>query len=184
MSNSKSYSSRPVWLMLGVSLIGIACIALLNENSNASRLVLQRYLQVLPNISLEMVKAQSALAASDGQVLAPKQIDMLEESLAKLLASQSSSFDKRNFAMKIEIWRRNNLPSQFIERELHRFGFESCEPNIQLENQIRLVKPVGALQGSAFPHYQVTLCYQQKDGSLLTASASSLDESPDDALGQ
>ncbi|CZF80946.1 hypothetical protein [Grimontia marina] len=128
-----------------------------------------KYLEALPSVSLEMVKAQNALEASGETVLAPQQVDMLEQTLAKLLSSQYSSFEKRRLAMKIEILRTHVVDTDF-DRELHRIGDTGCEPNVQLANQIEQLQPL-----SVRPQYQVTLCYLNQDGTTMMSSASSLD---------
>ncbi|WP_325894520.1 hypothetical protein [Grimontia sp. NTOU-MAR1] len=135
-----------------------------------------KYLEALPSVSLEMVKAQNALEASGETVLAPQQVDMLEETLAKLLSSQYSSFEKRRLAMKIEILRTHVVDTDF-DRELHRIGDTSCEPNVQLANQIEQLQPL-----SVRPQYQVTLCYLNQDGTTMMSSASSLDFTHNQAL--
>lgn len=129
-----------------------------------------------------MVKVQSALEASDGRVLAPGQVIKLKESLTHLLAKQSAGFNQQNLAMKIEILRRENTLDHKLEQELHRFGSDSCEPTVQLKNQIEQVHFVDVIESGNLPQYQVTLCYKHKDGVFENNSASSLDLALNDAM--
>ncbi|USH05598.1 hypothetical protein K6Q96_20615 [Grimontia kaedaensis] len=172
------FTASPTLIFTAIAVATIVSGAAMQKQSESSRVLLKKYLEVLPSISLEMVKAQSALEASDKTVLVPQQVDMLEETLAKLLSSQYSSFEKRRLAMKIEILRTNEeVEKTDYDRELHRFGDRGCEPNVQLVNQIEQLEPL-----SVRPQYQVTLCYLNRDGTTMMSSASSLDLSPSEAL--
>lgn len=141
----------------------------MHKHSKSNQILLQKYLESLPAISLEMVRAQNALEASGNQVLTPAHIDMLETSLTKMLSNHYSSFEPSRLAMKIEIMRNNLTGNQSYERELHRFGNDHCEPDVQLIDQIE-----NLAQFSLWPQYQVTLCYRNRDGTTAMYSASSI----------
>ncbi|WP_281543954.1 hypothetical protein [Grimontia sp. SpTr1] len=171
------FTASPTLIFLSIVVGTIASDVVMQKQSESSRVLLTKYLEVLPSISLEMVKAQSALEASDGTVLVPQQVNMLEDTLAKLLTSQYSTFEHRRLAMKIEILRASRMTSDEYERELHRIGDDGCEPNTQLVNQIAKLEPL-----TLRPQYQVTLCYLNSDGTTMTSSASSLDLSASEEL--
>ncbi|WP_028022584.1 hypothetical protein [Enterovibrio calviensis] len=163
--------------LLSMTAIAVACVVLslsIRNHAISNESDLHNYLQVLPSVALEMIKAQSSLEASDGQVLIASQIKLLEASFGKLLANQSSRFSQRRLAMKLEILRSSQ--SETGGREIHRFGVFNCEPTEQLGSQVAtlLSSNPSALEFS--PQYQATLCYFDRDGTILRSSKSSLDE--------
>ncbi|OEE63008.1 hypothetical protein A1OO_14295 [Enterovibrio norvegicus FF-33] len=161
---------------LSIAAFALACVVAalaIRGYAVSNESALHRYLQVLPSIALEMIKAQSSLEASDGKVLVESQIIMLEASFSKLLTRQSSSFDQRRLAMKIEIQRSEPSTTEKIDRELHRFGFIECEPEAHLGSQMTTLMEPSQLTSKQQPQYQVTLCYLNRDGSILKSSASS-----------
>lgn len=163
--------ASPAWVFLSITAAALASGFVMHKHSKSNQILLQKYLESLPAISLEMVRAQSTLEAAGTRVLTPAHIDMLEESLTRLLTSQYSSFEPCRLAMKIEILRNSQAERQGYDRELHRFGYEHCEPDVQLIDQIE-----NLAQFSLWPQYQVTLCYRNKDDTTTMFSASSINE--------
>ncbi|WP_407333811.1 hypothetical protein [Enterovibrio sp. 27052020O] len=150
----------------------VAALAI-RDNTASNDDQLHKYLQMLPSVALAMVKTQSSLEASDGKVLLETQITMLENSFSKLLARQSSSFEQRRLAMKIEIIRKRTLVDGAFDSELHRFGYIECEPDVVLGSPMMALMETNLSIPNHYPKYQVTLCYLNRDGSILKTSASS-----------
>ncbi|MDD1792222.1 hypothetical protein L4D06_21775 [Enterovibrio makurazakiensis] len=163
--------------LISMMAIAIACVVValsVRHHTLSNESDLYSYLQALPSVALEMVKAQNSLEASDGQVLIASQIKLLQTSFGKLLANQSSGFNQQRLAMKIEILRSSQLEGGV--REVHRFGVFNCEPNEQLSAQVATLRTSTPERLEFYPQYQATLCYLDRDGTIFRSSKSSLDK--------
>ncbi|KXF83229.1 hypothetical protein [Enterovibrio coralii] len=158
-----------VALIIVLSIIGLV----FERSSRDTEAVVKKNIHSLSSIALDMVKAQTALEATDGIILTPAQVTRLEETMVNALSVKASGFDASRLGMKIEIvTARSRLQPS---RELHRFGKWYCEPDMQLMLKVSELQRIQLLEEGIYPLFQVTMCYVNSDGSMTKSSASSLD---------
>ncbi|MDD1779660.1 hypothetical protein LRP49_00500 [Enterovibrio sp. ZSDZ35] len=156
-------------LVILLSIVGL----IFERSSRNSEAVIRKNIHSLSTIALEMVKAQTALEATDHTVLTAQQVAGLEDAMINALAMKASGFEASRLGMKIEVVTARGKAQ--ASRELHRFGEWYCEPDVQLLNKVNRLQQLQLLTQDLFPLFQVTMCYLNSDGSITKSSASSFD---------